>query len=145
MDRLPTPYRGLPEAVPHIQKPANRKRESAVTQAQTIRLADYRAKRRRGTSRRGVFFDRHELRQLLEIYSRRVMSGEWKDYAIDQRGESAVFSIFRHSFDTPLFAITKRPNGKRCDYLVFRGPRKLKHGSSIDEVLSVFDHRLREI
>ena len=47
--------------------------------------------------RRPIFFDRTELNQLLSLYSRRVASGEWRDYAIDQRGGSAVFSVFRHS------------------------------------------------
>jgi hypothetical protein len=108
--------------------------------AQTIRLADYRRRKRPR-----VFFDRHELRQLLDLYSRRVMTGEWRDYAIDQRDETAVFSVFRSSFDSPLFAITKRPNGQRCEYLVFSGPRKLKHGSSMDEALSVFDRQIRDV
>ena len=107
---------------------------------QTIRLADFRRR-----NRQDVFFNRHELRQLLEIYSRRVMTGEWRDYAIDYQGETAVFSIFRNSFDSPLFAIAKRPNGKRCDYLVFSGPRKLKHGATMDEALSIFDRQLRAI
>ena len=57
-------------------------------------------KQQAGTwSKSRVFFDRQELRQLLDVYSRRVASGEWHDYAMDQRGNCAVFSIFRHSFD----------------------------------------------
>ena len=39
-----------------------------------IRLSDYR---KRGKSR--VTFDKYELRQLLNVYSRRVASGEWRD------------------------------------------------------------------
>ncbi|MGB0577084.1 MAG: DUF2794 domain-containing protein, partial [Alphaproteobacteria bacterium] len=30
-----------------------------------------------------VYFTKAELNQLLSHYSRRVISGEWKDYAID--------------------------------------------------------------
>lgn len=116
------------------------KGDSPVDDRQTIRLADFRRR-----NRQIVFFNRRELRQLLEIYSRRVMTGEWRDYAIDHQGEVAVFSIFRNSFDSPLFAIAKRPNGKRCDYLVFSGPRKLKHSATMDEALSIFDRQLRTI
>ncbi len=105
-----------------------------------IRLSDYR----RSKGHR-VFFDRHEMRRLLDVYSRRVMTGEWRDYAIDQRSGAAVFSIFRNSFDSPLFAVAKRRDGKRCAYQVFSGPQKLKQSATIEDALSVFDTQLREI
>ena len=35
-------------------------------------------------SRRGdITFDRRELTQILNVYGRKVASGEWRDYAID--------------------------------------------------------------
>ncbi len=75
------------------------------------------SQRKQGKSR--VFFSRQELRQLLEVYSRRVASGEWRDYAIDHYGQDAVFSVFRHSFDSPLFAVAKSKSGKGCNFTVF--------------------------
>ncbi|TFG86559.1 MAG: DUF2794 domain-containing protein, partial [Hyphomicrobiales bacterium] len=33
--------------------------------------------------RGGISFDRQELSQILNIYGRKVASGEWRDYAID--------------------------------------------------------------
>ena len=45
-------------------------------------LTAYKGKKRKPP----VFFNRQELRQLLEVYSRRVVAGEWKDYAIDHHG-----------------------------------------------------------
>ena len=107
--------------------------------SELVRLSDYR--RTKGH----VSFDRHELRRLLDVYSRRVMSGEWKDYAIDHQSGSAIFSIFRHSFDSPLFAIAKRRDGKKCAYQVFSGPRKLRQSATIEDALSIFDKELREI
>ena len=110
-----------------------------ITLSDPIRLADYR--RAKG----GVYFDRHELRRLLDVYSRRVMTGEWKDYAIDHQSGRAIFSLFRHTFDSPLFAIAKRREGKRCAYQVFCGPQKIKQSSTIEDALSIFDKELREI
>ena len=101
------------------------------------RLSDYR---KRGNRR--VFFDRHELRQLLDLYSRRVASGEWKDYALDQYGPIAVFSIFRHSFDQPLYSIAKRAAGKGCEFVVFSGRRPLRHGKTVAEALAVLERPL---
>ena len=102
------------------------------------RLADQKARRRI------VSFDRRELSRLLNLYSMRVASGEWRDYAIDFRPGMAIFSIFRHTAEQPLFAIAKvqgvGPNG---GYMVYNGPRKLAHGDSLEDVLRVFDRKLR--
>ncbi len=109
--------------------------------AKVVRLSDYRRSNRR------VSFSRHELRQLLDVYTRRVMSGEWRDYAIDHQAGMAVFSIFRHSADGPLFRVAKvAGRGERQDeYLVVSGPQRLKSGATIAEVLSVFDRRKLEL
>ena len=47
------------------------------------------------------FLDRQELAQILNIYGRKVRSGEWRDYAIDTMCEKAVFSVFRRATETP--------------------------------------------
>ena len=104
-----------------------------------FRFSDYRRKK----NRQRVYFDRRELRQLLDLYSRRVAMGEWKDYAIDQYGPICVFSIFRHTFDQPLFAVAKRAAGKGCDYVVFSGRRQLKRGRTMDEALTVLEKQIR--
>ena len=52
-----------------------------------------------------VSFDRNELRILLNEYSRRVAAGEWRDYAIDFCKDRAVFSVFRHAAEHPLYSI----------------------------------------
>jgi len=111
----------------------------AIAMAVVLRLS------REPTCRPGVFFSRLELNQLLSLYSRHVVSGEWRDYAIDQRGDAAVFSIFRRSAERPLYAISKIAQttpGQRL-YVVSRGARTLRQGACIAEVLSVFDRRLR--
>ena len=48
------------------------------------------------------------------LYSMRVASGEWRDYAIDFRPGMAIFSIFRHTAEQPLFAIAKVPGTPRA-------------------------------
>ena len=56
-----------------------------------------------GASRRGaISFDRRELSQILNVYGRKVASGEWRDYAIDTLREKAVFSVFRRSSEMRL-------------------------------------------
>jgi hypothetical protein len=95
--------------------------------------------------RRVVSFDRRELGTLLDLYSRRVSSGEWRDYAIDFRPGMAIFSIFRHSAEQPLYAIAKIvPAATRAGrYQVFRGPQRVAAGDDLKELLQLFDKRLR--
>jgi hypothetical protein len=90
-----------------------------------------------------VTFDRNELRILLNEYSRRVAAGEWRDYAIDFCKDRAVFSVFRHAAEHPLYAIEKFPQkGSRPGlYAVSRGPQKLKQGQNLMDVLGAIKRR----
>ncbi|MFQ5954927.1 MAG: DUF2794 domain-containing protein [Kiloniellales bacterium] len=104
----------------------------------------YAARRRRPTR---VFFSRQELDRLLSLYSRRVMAGEWRDYAIDHADGVAVFSVFRHSFERPLYAIAKRPTqgGGRDQFLLLCAGRVLRRSDRIDQVLPNVEHRFRVV
>ena len=103
-----------------------------------VHLADYRPKSGR------VFFDRQELRKILNLYSTRVARGEWRDYAIDVGPNGVAFSVFRHTRDWPLYIIAKlgpgrhRPGG----YVVSDGQRTLSRGRSIDDVLRALERAL---
>src|SRR5262249_36383641 len=96
---------------------------------------------------RNVFFSRRELNQLLSLYSRKVVRGEWRDYAIDHRPGMAVFSVFRHSHERPAFAIAKCVGAPEpsTDFLILSGRKRLVSGASLDSVLGVFEERLRVV
>ncbi|MEQ8357099.1 MAG: DUF2794 domain-containing protein [Kiloniellaceae bacterium] len=104
----------------------------------------YRLSEHRNSPRR-VFFDRAELNQLLSLYSRNVANGEWRDYAIDQVGGTAIFSVFRHTHDAPLFSIAKQRNNRAIEFVVFSGREKLKRSKSLSEALKVFRKTLRVV
>jgi len=102
-----------------------------------VRLADYR--RRKGR----VFFSRAELSQLLTLYSTRVARGEWRDYAIDHTAGVAIFSIFRHANERPIYAIAKSLSGGETDYEVFDQHHRVGRSRSLQDVLEAFDRKLR--
>ena len=56
-----------------------------------------------------VSFNRRELNAILRVYGRKVAEGEWRDYAIDQLEDRAVFSIFRRTSEMPMFRVEKVP------------------------------------
>lgn len=100
-----------------------------------------------GSSRRKfrtTYFSRRELFRLLSIYSQRVATGEWKDYAIDHQAGRAVFSAFRSAYEAPQFAVMKCPaNTRKEPFVVYMGPRIVGRGQTLDEALTVFDKRPR--
>ena len=93
-----------------------------------------------------VMFDRRELMAILNLYSRMVAAGEWKDYAIDSLKDCAVFSVFRRASETPLFRIEKTPRlaRKQGAYSVVNANGFiLKRGHELVPVLKVFDKSLK--
>jgi hypothetical protein len=93
-----------------------------------------------------VSFDRHELREILNLYGRMVAQGEWRDYAIDFRKDCAVFSIFRRASEMPLFRIVKDPRLARRQgaYAVIAATGLiLKRGHELARVLRVLDKPVR--
>jgi hypothetical protein len=101
-------------------------------------LGDYRARHQT------VYFTRPELNQLLGLYSRHVIRGEWRDYAIDHRDGVALFSVFRHSQEGPIYSIVKTAGAaeRPAEYLVQRGRQKLRTGRSLADALDFFQTRL---
>ncbi len=92
-----------------------------------------------------VSFDRHELREILNLYGRKVAEGEWRDYAIDFSTLEAVFSIFRRSSEFPLYRICKNPRlmRKQGAYSVLAATGLvLKRGHDLKTVLRVLDKKL---
>ena len=74
-----------------------------------------------------VCFDRQEFSSLLALYSAEVAKGNWRDYAVDFLPGQALFSVYRHAHEAPIFTVSKQvqPSGKGREYLLFAGPRRL--------------------
>ena len=93
-----------------------------------------------------VAFDRHELRQIMNVYGRKVAEGEWRDYAIDFTPQRAVFSIFRRTSEVPLYRIEKDPKLARKQgafAVIAPGGRILKRGHELARVIDVLDKKVK--
>lgn len=107
-----------------------------------FRLNDFRRRHKR------IFFTRAELNQLLSLYSRQVMRGEWRDYAIDQHDGVALFSMFRRSQELPLYTVVKTVPGtsRQGDYVLLSGRQRIATGATLGDVLArlqrLLGHRL---
>lgn len=89
-----------------------------------------------------VGFDRRELNTILNLYGRKVASGEWRDYAIDFLKDRALFSIYKRASERPLYVIEKNPKlrNRQGQYMVtIEDGRVLKRGHELDNVLRVLE------
>ena len=93
-----------------------------------------------------VSFDRKELSAILRIYGFKVADGEWRDYAIDHLKDQAVFSVYRHANESPLYKIEKNPKLARRQgayAIIDSSGRNLKRGQDLSQVLKLFEKQLK--
>jgi hypothetical protein len=93
-----------------------------------------------------VTFSRRELDRILRLYGRKVAEGEWRDYAIDFLKDRAVFSVFRHACEVPIYRIEKNPRLERRQgaYSVISATGHIvRRGRELDRVLGALDSSLR--
>jgi len=83
-----------------------------------------------------VCFDRGELNQILSVYSRRVIAGEWCDYAMNAGRHEAVFAIYKKKSRVPVFRVVKRRSGKARYALLDSGGQVLRMGADLATVLA---------
>ena len=105
--------------------------------SRVYRIEDFR------TGNHRVFFDRNELNQLLSLYSRQVIAGTWRDYAIDQTETAARFSVFRHTLDMPLFSIEKCRTRRGLEFRIMSGRAKVSTSESLSKALTIFRRDLK--
>jgi hypothetical protein len=92
-----------------------------------------------------VAFHRAELSAILGLYGRMVAAGLWRDYGISMLRDAAVFAVFRHTAEQPLYRIEKRPKlaARQGQYSVIAmDGRILRRGSDLPQVLRVLEKKL---
>ncbi len=82
---------------------------------------------------------------MLSIYGECVQNGEWKDYAIDNSQNTAVFSIFKSSKDSPLYSISKISSNsisKPSQFVLDAQGKVIKKTTSLQEIVDYLkEHR----
>ena len=92
-----------------------------------------------------TFFSRSELCKLLSLYSRRVVNGEWRDYAIDHDATQATVSFYRNAAEHPEYAITKTVGhkGRPGLFVLKSGLQKITQSQSIEDVIGAVERQPR--
>ena len=66
------------------------------------------------------FFEKDELKIILDLYAKMVSEGSWKDYGLNISSKQVGFSVFRNAAENALYKICKnfRPKNKNLKYLI---------------------------
>ena len=67
-----------------------------------------------------LFFERAELKIILDLYAKMVSSGNWKDYGLSISGKQVSFSVFKNAAEKAIYKICKnfKPSNKNLKYLI---------------------------
>jgi len=92
-----------------------------------------------------VFFSKKELSSILNLYSKQVSKGFWKDYALDNQTEKAIFSVYKHSHDKPLYQIIKNSYKglrNRLNFYIKKDKEIISKSSDLYIILLKFEKKL---
>ena len=66
------------------------------------------------------FFEKSELKIILDLYAKMVSNGSWKDYGLNISNKQVSFSVFKNAAENALYKICKnfRPKNKNLKYLI---------------------------
>ena len=92
-----------------------------------------------------VFFSKLELTSILNLYSKQVSNGYWRDYSLDSIIDNAIFSIYRHTHDKPMFQIIKNSQKgfrNKPSFYIKKGEEIINRSKSLFTILSNFEKKL---
>ena len=66
------------------------------------------------------FFEKNELKIILDLYATMVSEGSWKDYGLNISSKQVSFSVFRNATENAIYKICKnfKPKNKNLKYLI---------------------------
>tara|TARA_Y100000591_G_C21697078_1_gene626282 strand:+ start:429 stop:767 length:339 start_codon:yes stop_codon:yes gene_type:complete len=66
------------------------------------------------------FFEKEELKTILDLYAKMVSHGSWKDYGLSISNKRISFSVFKNATENALYKISKnfKPKNKNLKYFI---------------------------
>ena len=78
------------------------------------------------------FFEKYELKIILDLYAKMVSEGSWKDYGLNISSKQVGFSVFKNAAENAIYKICKnfKPKNKNLKYLITDTNGKILRNSS---------------
>ena len=86
------------------------------------------------------YFERDELKIILDLYAKMVSEGSWKDYGLSISSKQVGFSVFKNAAENALYKICKnfKPKNKNLKYLIIDTNGKILTGKSYKNKIIFF-------
>ena len=77
------------------------------------------------------FFEKNELKIILDLYAKMVSEGSWKDYGLSISTKQIKFNVFKNSAENAIYKICKnfKPSNKNLKYLITDSKGKILKNS----------------
>ncbi len=93
-----------------------------------------------------LYFSKNELTKILNLYSKGVSRGEWKDYAMNFNKYNAFFYIFKHTLAKPECVLNKSLERKRKKiYFEIISKNLNKRFENLDTLISALNRKSLKI
>ena len=78
------------------------------------------------------FFEKNELKIILDFYAKMVSEGSWKDYGLNISNRQVGFSVFKNAAENAMYKICKnfKPYNKNLRYLITDSKGKILKNSN---------------
>ena len=85
------------------------------------------------------YFIKKELQAILNLYARKVSSGDWKDYGLSINKREITFDVYQRASEKPIYRISKNLNPKNKTekfYVLDRNGRVVKKSENLDRLIN---------
>jgi len=84
-----------------------------------------------GIKKKDTFFNKNELKLILNLYAQMVSNGEWKDYGLNISKREISFNVYYRASEFPAYKITKnlKPKNENEKYLIKDSQNKIINNS----------------
>jgi len=85
------------------------------------------------------FFDKNELKVILNLYAKMVSRGSWKDYGLTISSKQVGFSVFKNTTENAMYKICKnfKPFNKNLKYIITDSNGKIfKNSENLKSMLN---------
>ena len=85
------------------------------------------------------FFFKRELQTILNLYARKVSSGDWRDYGLSINKREVTFDIYQRASEKPVYRISKNLNPKSTTekfYVLDRNGKIVRKSENLDNLIN---------
>ena len=81
--------------------------------------------------KKDIFFNKKELKLILNLYAEMVSGGEWKDYGLSISKKEVSFNVYHRTSEFPAYKIAKnlKPKDESEKYLIKDAQNKIINSS----------------